>query len=73
MRSEGVVQEGALALSLGWDPIAYLDLRGVEAIVGREILQEAADKRAEHEKQRWKNMAGAVQQGVARAFKGGKK
>jgi hypothetical protein len=41
-------------------------------LVGKEILREAAERRAEREKNHWKNMQAAMQNGVARAF-GGKK
>lgn len=66
------VQDGALALELGWDPISYLSLEGVEKLVGKEILQEAAERRADRDKLHWKNMQAAVQNGVARAFGGSK-
>lgn len=67
-----VVQDGTLALDCGWDPIKYLSLTGVERLVAREILQEAVECRASREKDQWKNLQAAVQNGVARAF-GGKK
>lgn len=67
-----VVQDGALALECGWDPIRYLSLEGVEQLVGREILQEAAERKASRERDRLKNLQVVVQNGVARAF-GGKK
>lgn len=66
----GAVQEGALALECGWDPIRYLDLEGVERLVARAILQEAADRKGDNDKRFWKNVQGAVQNGVARAFGG---
>lgn len=66
------VQDGALALECGWDPISYLSLEGVERLVAKEVLQEAVERRADREKHHWKNMQAAVQNGVARAF-GGKK
>ena len=66
------VQDGALALDCGWDPIRYLSLTGVERLVAREVIQEALELRASREKARWKNMEAVVQNGVARAF-GGKK
>lgn len=66
------VQDGTLALELGWDPIRYLSLTGVERLLAREVLQEAAERRAAREKEHWKNMQISVQNGVARAF-GGKK
>lgn len=67
-RFRAAVQDGALALECGWDPIKYLSLEGVERLVGTEILREAADRRAERDRQHWKNMQAVVQNGVARAF-----
>ena len=64
------VQDGALALECGWDPINYLSLEGVERLVAREILQEAAERRADREKNHWKNMQATVQNGVVKAFGG---
>lgn len=64
------VLDGALALELGWDPIAFHSLSGDSLTLAREILQEAADRRAERDKHHWKNMQAAVQNGVARAFRG---
>lgn len=69
-RFRAAVQDGALALEVGWDPINYLSLEGVERLVAKEILQEAAERRAEREKHHWKNMQASVQNGVARAFGG---
>jgi hypothetical protein len=34
----------------GWNPIEFLDLDGVEAIVAREVLQVAEDMRHERTK-----------------------
>lgn len=69
-RFRAAIREGALALENGWDPLHYLDLEGVERLVAREVLQVAADRRAEREKAFWKNVQGAVQNGVAKAFGG---
>lgn len=69
-RFRPAVVDGALALETGWDPIRYLSLEGVERLVGREVLQEAANRKAEREKNFWKNVTVAVQNGVARAFGG---
>lgn len=69
-RFQVAVQDGALALENNWDPLRYLGLEGVERLVAKEILQEAANRRAEREKHFWKNAAAAVQNGVARAFGG---
>lgn len=69
-RFRAAVQDGALALETGWDPISYLGLEGVERLVAKEILQEAAERKAERDKHHWKNMQAAVQNGVARAFGG---
>lgn len=70
-RFRAAVQDGALALECGWDPIRFLDLEGVERLVAKEILQEAAIRKGERDKHYWKNMVAAVQSGVAKAFKGG--
>lgn len=66
------IQDGTLALECGWDPIRYLSLEGVERLVGREILQEAAERKAKRERDLLKNLQVVVQNGVAKAF-GGKK
>lgn len=66
------LQEAALALSHGWDPIAYLDLVGVEHLAAKQVLQYAVDAQAERDKAHWKNMVNSVANGIARAFKGGK-
>lgn len=71
-RFRAAVQDGALALECGWDPIRYLSLEGVERLVGKEILQEVAERRGDRDKHHWKNMQAAVQNGVGRAF-GGKR
>ncbi len=63
------IQEGALALEHGWDPLLYLDLAHEDRLVGKEILQAAADRRVEREHTFWKNLSAAVQNGVAKAFK----
>lgn len=67
------IVEGALALEHGWDPLRYLDLVGVDRLIAKEILQEAVERRADRDQRFWKNAVGAVQSGVARAFKGGGK
>lgn len=59
-----------MALRLGWDPIRYLDLEGVEAIVARKVLQVAMDQELEIRRQDHKATEAAVQNGVARAFGG---
>lgn len=64
------IREGALALEHGWDPLHYLDLSHEDRLVAREILQLAADNKAEAQQAFFKSMANAVQNGVARAFKG---
>lgn len=69
-RFRAAVQDGALALECGWDPISYLNLEGVERLMAREILQEAAERRADRDKHHWKNMQATVQNGVAKAFGG---
>lgn len=69
-RFTAAIQEGALALENGWDPIRYLDLEGVELLVGKEILQAAADRKADRDRIHWKNMQASVQTGVAKAFGG---
>lgn len=69
-RFRAAIQDGALALENGWDPIRYLDLEGVERLVAKEILQAAADRKAERDQHHWKNMQAAVQNGVAKAFGG---
>ena len=66
----GAIQDGALALEFGWDPIRYLSLAETERLLAREVLQEAVDRRALREKDHWKNMQAAIQNGVARAFGG---
>lgn len=66
-----VILEGALALECGWDPLHYLSLEGVDRLVAKEILQAAADKKAEHDKNYWKSMQAAVGNAIVRAFKGG--
>jgi tRNA A37 threonylcarbamoyladenosine modification protein TsaB len=65
------VQDGALALESGWDPIQYLSLEGVEKLVGREILQAAAERQAERDQNYWKNLQASTQIGVVKAFGGG--
>jgi hypothetical protein len=67
-RFRAAVQEGALALENGWDPLRYLDLAGLERIVAKEVLQEAAERKADREKHFWKDVQAAVQNGVAKAF-----
>lgn len=66
-----VILEGVAALEFGWDPLRYLDLEGTNRLVAKEILQAAADKKAENEKNYWKSMSAAVQNAIVRAFKGG--
>ena len=63
------IQEGALALKHGWDPLHYLDLSHEDRLVAKEILQLAADNKAEEMQAFFKSMANVVQNGVARAFK----
>lgn len=63
------IQEGALALEHGWDPLHYLDLSHGDRLVAKEILEEAAERKADREQRFWKNIQNAVQNGVARAFK----
>lgn len=63
------IQEGALALEHGWDPLAYLGLGHEERLIGKEILQAAIDRKAERDNHFWKNAAAAVQNGIVRAFK----
>ncbi len=67
-RFRAAIREGALALSLGWDPIRYLDLEGVDSLVAAEVLQKALEDKAESDKQYWKNMVSVVQSGIARAL-----
>lgn len=55
-------------LLLGGDPIAFLDLEGVEARVGRMVLQRAVDLDHDRRKQFFKALEVAVQNGVAKAF-----
>lgn len=69
-RFRAAVQDGALALENGWDPIHYLSLEGVERLVGKAVLQAAAERKVERDQHFWKNMQAAVQNGVARAFGG---
>lgn len=64
------IVEGALALAHGWDPLRYLDLPHEDRVVATAILEEARDRRLEHDHQHWKNLQAAVQNGVARAFGG---
>lgn len=71
-RFKSGIQDGALALELGWDPIKYLSLEGVERTVAAKVLQQALDNRADEQSRYWKNIQIAVQNGVAKAF-GGKK
>jgi hypothetical protein len=69
-RFRAAVQDGALALESGWDPIRYLSLEGVEKLVGREILQAAAERKVERDQNYWRNMQASMQNGVAKAFGG---
>lgn len=64
------IQEGALALEHGWDPLRYLDLCYEDRLVAREILQAVIDRKVERDNQFWKNAVAVVQNGVARAFRG---
>lgn len=57
-----------VALLHGWDPIAYLDLTGVEARVAREVLQQAEDVANDRRKALIKAVEVAIQNGVAKAF-----
>lgn len=69
-RFRPLIQEAALALELGWDPIAYLGHEGVERLVARAVLQEALETKADSDSRFWKNMASSVQNGIVKAFGG---
>lgn len=62
------MRAAAAALLLGWDPIRFLDLDHIEAMVANEVLQLAEDMRVERKKAEIKAFEVAVQNGVAKAF-----
>jgi hypothetical protein len=64
-----IIEEGALALEHGWDPLVYLGLGHEDRLVARQILELVSDRKGERQQAFWKNVANAVQSGVARAFK----
>lgn len=67
-RFKAILQDGALALEFGWDPMKYLGLEGTERLIAQRILQEAVEQRAENQRNHWKNMQASIQNGVSRAF-----
>ena len=64
------VRTAAVALKLGYDPVKYLSLEGMERTVMELILDEAARMYAREEEGRLMQMQNAVQAGIARAFGG---
>lgn len=48
MTSHPAIQNAALALTLGWDPIKYLSTEGVERIAAEVILGEAMEVHAKN-------------------------
>jgi hypothetical protein len=50
--------------------VAFADLSGVEAVYARAVLQKVEDLAADRRREQYKAFQVAVQNGVARAFKG---
>jgi hypothetical protein len=62
------IRAAAVALKLGYDPVEYLSLEGMERTVMGLVLDEAARMYERDEQGRTQNLRNAVQEGVARAF-----
>lgn len=64
------LRAAAAALRHGWDPIEFLSLTDIDAMVGYEVIRIAEEDDHERRKEMVKAFQVAVQNGVAKAFGG---